>query len=212
MTTTTIFGDTTDGRVQSTATTVYADARSGASGLSANAGEGFANLGQRLLTADYFCYEHFHAFDTSSIPDTDVITAVEFSLWSIANPTTNFVVEARLFDWGATLTTADWIAGASLSAQTLLASADTSTLPTADTAYWTLTSEAAFPPAINKTGFTRFMLCSANQTNNVAPTGNEFFVPLFAEEAGTTKDPRLVVTHSAIVEGESFSAKRSFVS
>jgi len=196
-TTTTVFGDATDGRVYSTATTTYANARSGSSGLAASVSEGFINLGQTLSVGDYICQQGFFAFDTSSIPDTDNVTDVVFSLWNINDPTNDFILEARVNNWGAAVTTADWIAGASLSALTLLASGDTSGLPTDDTAYWALTSTGAFVSNIVKTGLTYFMCCSDDQTLGNAPTGTDRMIPLLSEEAGTTKDPKLVVTHSA---------------
>jgi len=122
----------------------------------------------------------FIAFDTSAlgIPATKVITAVSLQIRGQAGgglPDSPFVIEARLHDWGATMTSADFVPGSSLGSKTLLATYDVANPPDdwLTSSYMTFTSEDAFLSSINQSGFTRIVLASRNQRLDVAPTGRE---------------------------------------
>ena len=142
----------------------------------------------------YNVYESFLSFDTSSIGGSGTVSAAVLNLTSYAdNSTTDFTIEARLRDWGASLTTADWVT--SLSALTLLAHRDTSSGWTPATAY-DLTDDA-FAANVSKTGSTRLLLCSDHTTANTAPTGYESVSSYSADYTGTTRDPKLTVTYAA---------------
>ncbi len=146
----------------------YATARAGSS-LTARSSS--AVVGQ---TTGYGVYETFISFDTSSIPDTDDIISVTLELYlSTDASAADFVVQARLHDWGASVTTADWVAGADLSGKTLLATLDSNGIG-ATGSLKAFTSDAAFKSNINKTGVTYIILCSKEQVDNSAPTGNEY--------------------------------------
>lgn len=191
MTDSTFYSSTADGQIESFNAT-YSTARSGGT-LTANTAGGSANVGQ---VAGYACYEAFLSFDTSAIPDGDIITAVTLSLdgtGAIDGSDTDFTINARVYDWGASLTTADWIAGASLSGNTLVASRSTSGWNASG--YNAFTSEAAFLTAINKTGVTYLVLSSSRHEAGTTPTGNEYVGVATADTTGTTHDPKLVVTH-----------------
>jgi hypothetical protein len=85
------------------------------------------SVGQTFATPNYTIYEGFYQFDTSGIGDTDTIDSAVFSLHGHTdNSVTDFTINCRLKDWGTGLTTADWVAGADLSALTLLATFATS--------------------------------------------------------------------------------------
>jgi hypothetical protein len=198
MTTTTIFGTAAnDGRILSGPDTTYSTVRAGFNLTTSTTGNP-EWLGQQLSAGDYRIWEQFWDFDTSSIPDSDVVSDATVSIWvAVDESTTDFVIEARLHDYSTTLENADWVAGADLSSKTLLASGNTSGLPAADTAYFALTSTGGFAANINKTGSTRMVMCSDRHGAGTAPTGNERVYSILAEEAGTTKDPKLVVTHAA---------------
>jgi hypothetical protein len=190
-TTYTIFGDTSDGRTFSEHSS-YATARTaiGTGGSTATGND--HPVGQNFFSPNYYCFQMLIAFDTSAIPDTATITAVTLSMYSEQNnSTTDFTVEARLFDWGATVTNADYVSGDDMAAKTLLASYPTSSHVI--NAYNVLTSEAAFAANINLTGFTRILLCSSRQRVGNTPTGNEYVNLNTAENTGITKDPKLVV-------------------
>jgi hypothetical protein len=197
MTVSTFFSSSEDGRIRSIHS-VYSTARAGSSLAmdKTSAGAGSQTIGQHFDATNYTCFEMFLDFDTSSIPDTDTIESVVLSVYGNANEsTTDFTVEARLHDWGPTLETADWVAGADLASKTLLA--------TFNTASWTIagyndfTSDGAFVSNINKTGVTRLVLCSSRHRVGTTPTGLERVHIYASEQADTTQDPKLVVNHSA---------------
>lgn len=190
----TFYSATTDGGITSSHATTYSTARAGFDLSAQTAVSGHA-IGQRKTAGgDYVLYESFFQWDTSALGG-DTISAAVFSLYGVSDTSaTDFTVEARLNDWGAALTTADWVAGADLSAKTLLATFATSGFSTAGYNDFT---DVAFPANINAAGSTLVVVCSANQTNNTAPTGDEYVNAYQADQAGTTNDPKLVVTHAA---------------
>lgn len=116
----------------------------------------------------YDITESFLTFDTSTL--TGTITSAVLSLWfDTVNPADADTVEARLDDWGTSLTSADWVAGAGLGAKTLLASRLASSVTTP--AYNDLT-DVAMVANINRSGSTRIVLSTANTRNAVVPTGD----------------------------------------
>ena len=158
---------------------------------------------------DYTVYESFLQFDTSLLPDTAIIDAAVLTLYydmSIygADPDAGYylnpvahVVEARIKDWGTDVTSADWVAGASLSGLTKVATRSFS----GNTAYYpgpkVFTSEAAFAANINKTGATYLILCTDKQVAGTAPTS--WGTEMSAFRSGTSSPvygyPELVVTY-----------------
>jgi hypothetical protein len=192
----TAYSDTSDGEIRSQDST-YASARSGAF-LVANSThtgeEGGANAGQYLI-GDYYCYQGFYAFDTSSI-GTGTVTAVVFSLYGFYDGSaTDFTIECRLKDWGASLDTADFVDGASLSGLTLLATFATSGFSAAG---YNAFTDVAFPANVNTGGTTRVMIASDRQRTNTAPAGEERVVTYFSDFTGSTNDPKLVVTYTPV--------------
>jgi hypothetical protein len=135
-------------------------------------------------------YESFISFDTSAVAGT--ITAVTLSLYCFNDTSlTDFTVEARLHDWGATLENGDWVAAASLGSKTLLASKTTVGINAAG--YNDFVSEAAFPGSINQAGLTGIVLCSSRFRTGASPGGNEFVGFRGQEASGTSQDPKLVI-------------------
>lgn len=194
MTTTVVYSDAADGQIESS-NAVYATARTGGT-LSAAAAAGNFGHGQSEFFG-YRCYEGFLSFDTSGIADTDTVSAVELALYGQAAGTRNFISRARTSDWGASLTTADWVSGASLSGLTLQATYDTSVAwSTSD--YNAYTSEAGFPAAVNKTGTTYLLLSSSRHEGANTPGAGVFETVncYSADDSGTTRDPKLTVTHA----------------
>ena len=181
-TTYTIFGDVSDG---------YLDGPAGAA--DGAGGSAYTNI-------DAYCgqnggasgtaYQAFLAFDTSSISDTATITAVTLSLWGVTDSsTTDFTIEVRSHDWGASLLTGDWLSRATIATKTLVASRSTAGFSTSG--YNIFTSEAAFLAAINKTGFTRLVVNSSIW--RAAGAGSDLVGFKTSDAAGTTNDPKLVI-------------------
>jgi hypothetical protein len=193
MTTTVVYGDTSDGYIWGQNAT-YSTARSTATAASS----GSPQVGQSKPSS-YVCREGFVAYDTSSIPSGDTVSDAVLAVYGGADwSTTDFILRASVVDWGATLTTADWVAGASLAGLTVHASYNTASgWPT--NAYTSLTSAAGLPAAVVKGAgaWTRFILWSSRHEAGDTPTGNEFVSFYYAEQAGTTYDPKLTVTHAA---------------
>jgi len=146
---------------------------------------------------DWFAvYESFLAFDTSSIPDGDTVSAAVLRVTVSGDSSdTDFDIQARLRDWGTTVTIADWVAGADLSGLTLLGSYATSSGFTVNTGYDL--SDTAMAANVSKTGSTRMLLCSSRTVGNNAPTGDERVFAYSADYTGTTRDPKLTVTYAA---------------
>ncbi|WP_062434996.1 hypothetical protein [Herbidospora daliensis] len=197
-TVTTVFADTGDGTIDSSNAT-YSTARSG-SNLAATTSNTDLFIGQGEFGGEYYISEGFLSFDTSAIPDTDNVTAIALALWQLSDEsTTDFTLEARQSAWtSGGLTTADWVAGASLGSLTLLASINTSGIG-ADGAYKTLTSETALLSATNlKTGTVAMLLCSSRHRGNNTPSAgtSEAIGVASANDTGTTHDPKLTITHA----------------
>lgn len=192
MATLTVYGDTADNYIQSTDFSVYANARAGTGTLAIGSASGTTYYtGQ---DAGFRCYQIMAAWNTSALTSVATVTAVVLDMYGgVDSSTTDFTIEARLHDWGTSVTTADYVAGASLSGKTLLATFATSGFNASG--YNTFTN-VAFPANVNKTGVTRILLCSSRQTNNNQPTNDEYVGLLSADNTGTTQDPKLTITYT----------------
>ena len=205
MSTLVVYSDTTDGNINSSDGTVYfgpqgsyASARTG-SALSVNTSSINLIVGQSYywdVNGQYQVWESFAGFDTSSIGSGSVSAATLRLTAYVDWSTTDFTVEARLHDWGTGLTSADWVAGASLSGKTLLAHYATSGGFVNGTGYDLV--DDAFAANINKTGTTRLLLCSSRTTAGTAPADqvDEYVNAYSADYSGTTTDPKLTVTYA----------------
>lgn len=201
----TFFSQNVDGYVDGTSGT-YLTARSGAGSYAADSSSNPLYFGQFLLTGTYTLYEDFLSFDTSPLPDTDVISSAVLSGFLNDNHTSgSFILQARLDNWGTSLTTGAWVPGASLSALTLLATLDTSLLST--TAYYAFT-DVAMPANVNKTGVTRMLLCSSKLVSGTAPAALEYGA-FTIDHSGSSNDPKLDVTHIPLTFIRPFSPSRN---
>jgi hypothetical protein len=190
VTVTTIYSVVGDGRIISEHTTTYLTARSGASLIVSTAELRVGQLGGGGGVFD--CDEAFTAFDTSVIPAGDVVLSAILSLYGTSdNSSQDFTANARLRSWLPTLAAADYVAGASLSALTLLAHwASTGFVLSA---YNDFTNDALIAN-LNLSGNTEMVIDSDREESGISPSVNEFVI--FAPQAatGTTTDPKLVVT------------------
>ena len=204
MTTTTVFGDASDGFIY------YDDASY------ANASTGVGGGGTAIDTTGTLIYAGaipdvievlmaFLSFDTAGVPDAEVVSAVVLSLWGEQdNYVVDVTLEARDFDWSSGgLTAADWRTPTQLSALNLLASFPTTSFSIS--AYMDFTSQAAFNNYINKTGLTYFVLSTDHHRTATAPTSapnGEYGSMWSADNTGTTNDPKLVITSAAAPSGQ----------
>lgn len=204
MTTTTVFAGTSDGYVYGS-DTVYSTARSTAS--TASDADNDAIVGQRFLGGtDYRCYELFFQFDVSAVPDVASATAAVLSLVGADDQSSpDFTITAALSDWGSALTTADWVAGASLSGLTEAASR--STVGIALESYNAFTSAAGLLTQVQAAGNVRLLLFSSRHSGNNAPSGDELVSFYMSNQPGTTKDPKLVVTTPDAAAGQPTSRR-----
>jgi hypothetical protein len=180
------------GRVDAYNGSSWEDCRQG-SNLSTliNGTTGFS--GTTVVSGEYYVSLTLLDFDTSTIPADATVTAVEFSLYtySTSGNVTAHVQEVYAKDWGATITTADWVAPGDLG--TLLASKSTSGF--ASGTRYTFVNESGMLAAIVKAGTTRFLVTTARQRNASAPTTAERISWYFVA-SGDPYKPTLVVTYS----------------
>lgn len=184
MTTLIVFGSI-DGTIESDSLT-YSTARAGSSLVTSTN----LSVGQE---DGYTIYESFITCDASAIPDGAVISSVVAELYMVTdNSDLDFWITMALRDYGATLTTADWVAGASLAALTTVAQKFSSTLG----AGYNTFDNVAFPANLSKTAATRLILYSARHAANNAPGGVEYVEFRYSGSAGTTQDPKFTITYT----------------
>lgn len=188
----TFYGVTADGYIQSrNASWATCQVGSGLNAVTADS----ADLIGHFNNSGYGVNQAFFDFDTSAIDDASEVLDATFSLYvsntySLSGGSPSW--EARAYDWGASLTTADWRSAAQWNALDVLATRAFSGMTGGS--YHAFTSYGVnLANWINKAGNTRFMVCTDNWTG-IAPSSLCYAVASFADEAGTTKDPKLEVT------------------
>lgn len=174
--------DSQSGYIQS-ADAVYANARAGTGTVTA-----FPNLAPRVgQETSYNVYQGFLSFDTLGIRNSSSTFLEGFG--STNNSTTDFTIEARLYDWGSTLVAADFVPGVNLAALPLAATFATTSFGS----FYCSFTDVAIAANINPGGFTRFVLGSDRQRLNTTPTGAEWVDFLKQSSSGwrltVTPDP-----------------------
>jgi len=193
MTTYTIYGLTGDGYVYSQAGN-YATARSTAYAASTGS---ISFIGQysNSTGSTQKCYEAFFGFDCSVINAGETVTSAILNLCLGYNKTgTDFILNARTKSWLDTLTTGDWVAGASLSALTLLGSFDTTGLPALEN-YFQFSDIAMTALVDAKSATTDFLVSGSRHEagTEMGHPSDEHIYCYSANQAGTSKDPYLDV-------------------
>lgn len=190
-TTFTFYSDSADGEVESDDAT-YSLARAGTGAFLFETTTGNINVGQN---AGYELHQAFIQFDTSSLSGL-TISSADLSLRGVNDFSTNDdTIEARRHDWGPAVTTADWVAGASLSGKTLLASRSTSGWSTSG--FNDFTSDGNFITNLNTTGTTGIILHGQKQRTNSAPTDSEYVSFRGQDVVGDSQAPVLTVVASS---------------
>jgi hypothetical protein len=177
----------------------YANARAGSGTKTLDTSNtGFA--GQYYINPNYYCVQSFLSFDTSSVVGTIVSASLEIYIESVTQNEA-YDLQARLYNFGTSVTTADFVAGSSLSSQTLLADKDPASL--SNGAYYAL-DDVALAANINQSGSTRILFCSSDQVNNDAPS-TTMGVPTdkvaFTNPSGTNP-PKLIITTADSANGD----------
>lgn len=197
MATLVVFSGTNDGYMYSGATPTYSLARTGAATFSVNTASGTGIVGQELFSGNYYCYEAGFDFDTSALGAGVSVSSAILSLYAFSElHSSSFasVFRARLYDWGATWTSADWVNWAGSPSLPLLAHVAHNALTTS--AYNDFIDDA-FAANVNKTGNTRILLDTDRLEAGTAPAaGQEYVTWVMADNAGTTQDPKLTITYS----------------
>lgn len=177
----------------------YAFIREGtvSGGLAAES-SGIVLVGQDFAPVDTyypdreFCYEGFLDFSLASLTGTVSTATLSLGLNSDSS-TQGFTVEARTRDWGATLTTGDWVAGSALGALTLLATLASSGIGSTGEYKAMTQSGTALKDAVVAAGAgtLRIILCSDRHRLNNEPGSSEYLI--FEEYNHATLKPKLVV-------------------
>ncbi|OGC47516.1 hypothetical protein A2886_03265 [candidate division WWE3 bacterium RIFCSPHIGHO2_01_FULL_42_13] len=199
--TSTTFYPSADDTVESSDTT-YSTARAGST-MSIWGGTGLL-IGQ-ANDPPWRVRETFIGFDTSSLPDNSVISSATLSLYGIANQSwdADDELRVRLRDYGASIDTGDYVAGASLSGVTPLLAHWSGTWST--TGYNDFTDDA-MPANVSLTGTTKMILHNKKlQDGTATPTQVQAYA---SEDTGTSRDPKLVVTYST--PGANWSGNSKF--
>lgn len=155
----------------------------------------------------YTIYRQFWGFDTSSIPDTDVIDSATLSLYGRSTVDNADTVTAHIVPTTSTFTTSlattdfnDFTVDGATDTYGSIAFASWNTA-----AYNDFTLNASGIANISKTGITRFGGRQSRDygdsaSHTLAPTGQNLASSFTADQAGTTNDPKLVVVHSAVTQ------------
>ena len=184
-----IYADAADGYVSSENTT-YSTARAGST-LDAQTGYAQVFCGQEKTVGTYYLYEAFLSFDTSSVPAARTSATLSLYVHDDSSTAADFTINARAYDWGSTLTTGDFVAGASLSGNALRASRSTSGLTL--NAYNDLTSDSSF--VSNLSNPVRLLLSSSRMENGDVPgtSTQEYIAFRSTDQTGTSNDPKLTI-------------------
>ena len=178
---TTVYSGSNDGRIESfnaTASTAKAGSSLGTSGT---------GLIAYTLDGGYTIEQTFIDFDTTAI--TGQIVSATLSLYGDRCGSVADTVQARLYDYGASITTADYRTPTQFSACTLLAHlAFTSWSNAAYNAF----GDDALAANINKGGHTRIVLCTALFAADGTASAVSYLENI--QLGGDTNKPKLVIT------------------
>jgi hypothetical protein len=175
------------GRVRSYSNTGWSGARSGTKILTVDLA-GFPLTGQQKIpSSNFFVYQSYIEFDTSIVAGTITSAVLKINVFSRSNDQ-SYNIEARLYDFGAAVETADYIAGANLGAYTLLATlADTAATP----GDYRTFSDIAMAANVNTSGKTRIMLCDSLTRLDLSPSNENYII---YECGSDPSPPQLIVT------------------
>lgn len=189
-----------DGAVN-TNNAVWATARSAATGT-AEVSDAAQIIQGEFTGGSYTIRRNAFCFDTSTIGSGKTISSATFSLYSTAvNDQTETTYPANFTIVQATLTgTANIVSGdfdLSHWGSTEFASRITLATFAASTGYKDFALNASGITNVNMTGISQFGVRPSNDLDNNAPSARSYGQFYMADQAGTTNDPKLVVTYTA---------------
>ena len=195
-------GTTDDGHTEGV-NAVYATARSTSSSFSSST---TSLTGQQLSGGTYRCYRTHYKFDTSGIPDGDIISQVNMNLTATQDSsTTDFDVKIVKQDWSGQ----DPLAAGNREAAydgCLSATADVTWRNTSgmsiNTQYTSPDMDTAW---VSKTGYTYYGALSSRDISNTAPSGNEYIILALTDHATSGYRPILTVVHAVAAGKQSRS-------
>lgn len=158
-------------------------------------------VGQHFQTPNFFAWQAFMAFDTSlvaAVSSAKLVIRINDSL----HGATEFDVEARLIDFGATVENADWVPAASLTSLPLLATVNTTAVNANNILVDITETGGSFSNNLNFGGTTRLMLSSSIFRTGPCATGDQSFTFFGTSQTGTVDDPRIVITTIAAASSD----------
>jgi hypothetical protein len=173
------------------------------SGLSANTAAGTATV---ACSTGFTVTLLYLDFDTSSLGAGATISAVVPTLYGATTAESNTnttTIQMRIFNWGGTLTTADWIdmnPSTGWTNLTLVADQSLGGWNQTNNASNSFNDSGLAYNSINKTSPT-YMVTGLARIAVGQPTGANSFVTYTADNAGTTSDPLLTVTYTVSYTG-----------
>lgn len=178
----------------------YATARSGGT-VTASSSSPYSYVEQWLNISNYQLYAAYERFPIPDLSDRRV-TAVTLSLYPAPDGEHLFgspgELECYAYNWGDSLTSADWVPGASVGDMTKLASVAAGSWTAG--AYRALTSTEAFKKAVKAAsgGALYLYFCTADFRSGTAPSAEDGygFCSFFATSGVR---PRLAITHEASI-------------
>ena len=153
----------------------------------------------QLFLGNYSCYQSFVDFDLSAMHAGMTVTAALMQTWLITDNTpVDFQNIALLYDWGASVTSADWQNPAALLAMNTWWTSRNTVGLGATGAYknWLDTPDLHALLQLLAGTEVNFILASDHEWAGLAPTGAEFVTWSSSNVAGTTQDPKLTITFS----------------
>lgn len=191
-----------DGNLGITANTNHATAASGV-GVYLASETTFHTIGDAFFSPNYYLYEVFLGFDTSALPDDATIDDAVLAIYGKAMTAASaWTQETGAYDYGASITTADWQDTTELSALTTLATRSSTGWSNAGYNDFTNTG-AGLKSIVSKTGLTKIAIWPERIRTGVAPANGQFaeFWSVGEDQSGERR-PRLTITYTEASAGD----------
>lgn len=192
MTTTICYGDTADGYLENFSATYSTALNGGGTWSVADTAATTVRWGQKFSSPNYFTTEAFLSW-SFTVPAGEVVTAayIRLSASSAANTAVTRALEIREYDWGASMTTADWRTAAQFGALTNMATIDSA--QNAGVLYMSAGS-SNLVDRLALTSPVRVVCTSDRQRQSTTPSVDEEAYFISSDYGGTGYDPALIFT------------------
>lgn len=154
-------------------------------------------------------YRGIFLFDTSSLPDTDTINSGTFSLWGTAKSNGLGGADLHLVSSAPASNTAVVAGDYDSLGSTSYGNVAYASFDATNTVYTDITINATGLATVSKTGDTKFGCKNSwdqagSFTGSWASGAEDNLNSKFADQAGTSNDPKLVIVHSAAATAANF--------